>query len=99
MPALATRNAEAGAPDTSCGGPGAALAVAASATAALCGQATAGASAPRPPPRRPGPLPLRALNHVSLCVRDVAKSASFYADVLGFVEVRRPACFDFDGSW
>lgn len=51
------------------------------------------------PALRLGPLPLRALNHVSLCVRDVAKSAAFYQDVLGFTEVRRPSCFDFDGSW
>lgn len=94
MPALATRpHAEASllppaaGPDF-CGGAGAID----DATSA----AAAGAAPPRPPA---GPLPLRALNHVSLCVRDVAKSAAFYAQVLGFVEVRRPACFDFDGSW
>jgi len=55
------------------------------------------AAAPRP--HASGPHPLRALNHVSLCVRDVPKSAAFYQDVLGFTEVRRPSCFDFDGSW
>ena len=51
------------------------------------------------PAARSSPLPLRGLNHVSLCVRDVAASAAFYQDILGFQEVRRPSCFEFDGSW
>lgn len=44
-------------------------------------------------------LPLRALNHVSLVVQDVEASISFYRDVLGFYEIRRPESFHFDGAW
>lgn len=44
-------------------------------------------------------LPLRALNHVSLVVEDVEASISFYRDVLGFYEIRRPESFHFDGAW
>lgn len=46
-----------------------------------------------------GPLPIRGLQHVSLCVLDVDASARFYSDVLGFAEVKRPESFDFDGCW
>ncbi len=44
------------------------------------------------------PLPIRAVNHVAVTTRDVARSRNFYRDVLGFREVARPA-FDFDGAW
>ena len=44
-------------------------------------------------------LPLRALNHVSIVVKDVEASIAFYRDVLGFIEIQRPSSFDFDGSW
>lgn len=50
-----------------------------------------------PPPF--GPLPLRGLQHVSLCVRDADASIAFWRDVLGFQEVRRPKAFTFEGSW
>ena len=46
-----------------------------------------------------GPLPIRGLQHVSLCVEDVGASARFYSDVLGFTEIKRPSSFDFDGCW
>ncbi|KAG2453847.1 hypothetical protein HYH02_002054 [Chlamydomonas schloesseri] len=49
-------------------------------------------------PRR-RPLPLKALNHVSRCCRDVARSYAFYTDVLGFIPVKRPASFEFEGAW
>nr|AAK97724.1 At2g28420/T1B3.6 [Arabidopsis thaliana]AAL31129.1 At2g28420/T1B3.6 [Arabidopsis thaliana] len=43
--------------------------------------------------------PLMALNHVSRLCKDVKKSLKFYTKVLGFVEIERPASFDFDGAW
>ena len=46
-----------------------------------------------------GPLPIRGLQHVSLCVLDVGTSARFYSDVLGFTEIKRLSSFDFDGCW
>ncbi|CAN4108167.1 unnamed protein product [Withania somnifera] len=44
-------------------------------------------------------MPLLALNHVSYVCKSVAKSAQFYEQVLGFVLVKRPSSFDFDGAW
>lgn len=44
-------------------------------------------------------LPLRSLNHLSLVCRDVRASAAFYRDVLGFMEVKRPTSFEFEGCW
>uniref|UniRef100_A0A0E0JEP8 VOC domain-containing protein n=1 Tax=Oryza punctata TaxID=4537 RepID=A0A0E0JEP8_ORYPU len=43
-------------------------------------------------------LPLSTLNHVSLVCRSLASSLTFYRDFLGFVSVRRPGSFDFDGA-
>ncbi|KAL6759960.1 Glyoxalase/Bleomycin resistance protein/Dihydroxybiphenyl dioxygenase [Haematococcus lacustris] len=50
------------------------------------------------PPRR-GPLPLRAINHISHLCKDVAKTAEWYSSLLGFSMIKRPASFDFDGAW
>ena len=47
----------------------------------------------------PGPLPLLSLNHVSLVCRSVQVSSNFYERVLGFVNVKRPSSFDFEGAW
>ncbi|KAL6897812.1 hypothetical protein ACP4OV_006771 [Aristida adscensionis] len=44
-------------------------------------------------------LPLASLNHISIVCRSVEESLRFYADVLGFVPIRRPGSFDFDGAW
>ncbi|XP_052140614.1 glyoxylase I 4-like [Oryza glaberrima] len=44
-------------------------------------------------------LPLSTLNHVSLVCRSLSTSLTFYRDFLGFVSVRRPGSFDFDGAW
>lgn len=44
-------------------------------------------------------LPLRSLNHISHVCADVEKTKRFYRDVLGFVEIKRPASLDFEGSW
>jgi glyoxylase I family protein len=38
------------------------------------------------------------LHHVSLPVRDVARSVGFYRDVLGLTQIPRPD-FDFKGAW
>jgi catechol 2,3-dioxygenase-like lactoylglutathione lyase family enzyme len=46
-----------------------------------------------------GVLPLASLNHISIVCRSVEASLRFYADVLGFVPIRRPGSFDFDGAW
>ncbi|XP_010914889.1 glyoxylase I 4 [Elaeis guineensis] len=46
-----------------------------------------------------GALPLTSLNHISLVCRSVEMSLDFYQNVLGFVPVRRPGSFDFDGAW
>ncbi|KAJ4828433.1 hypothetical protein Tsubulata_049360 [Turnera subulata] len=45
------------------------------------------------------PLHLKSLNHISLLCRSVEESIAFYQNVLGFVPVRRPGSFDFDGAW
>ncbi|GMQ10128.1 hypothetical protein CsSME_00053257 [Camellia sinensis var. sinensis] len=44
------------------------------------------------------PLRLTSLNHVSLVCRSLEKSINFYTNVLGFVPVRRPNSFNFDGA-
>lgn len=45
------------------------------------------------------PLHLKSLNHVSLVCRSVEESINFYQNVLGFVPIRRPGSFNFDGAW
>ncbi|KAL7161663.1 hypothetical protein ACSBR2_042187 [Camellia fascicularis] len=45
------------------------------------------------------PLRLTSLNHISLVCRSLEKSIDFYTNVLGFVPVRRPNSFNFDGAW
>ncbi|XP_057772869.1 glyoxylase I 4-like [Salvia miltiorrhiza] len=45
------------------------------------------------------PLRLSSLNHISLVCNSVEESTDFYQNVLGFVPVRRPGSFDFDGAW
>ncbi|KAI4381753.1 hypothetical protein MLD38_007798 [Melastoma candidum] len=44
-------------------------------------------------------LPLLSLNHISLLCRSVRESARFYEHVLGFVLIKRPSSFDFNGAW
>ncbi|KAF3785139.1 Metallothiol transferase [Nymphaea thermarum] len=46
-----------------------------------------------------GALPLTSLNHISLVCRSIEESIDFYQNVLGFVPIRRPGSFDFDGAW
>lgn len=46
-----------------------------------------------------GALPLTSLNHISLVCISVEASLDFYQNVLGFVPIRRPGSFDFDGAW
>lgn len=45
------------------------------------------------------PLPISSISHLSRVVKDVEKTSAFYANVLGFVPVRRPSSFAFEGSW
>ncbi|KAK8298615.1 hypothetical protein V6Z11_D05G266500 [Gossypium hirsutum] len=44
-------------------------------------------------------LPLLSLNHVSLLCRSVWDSVRFYEDVFGFVSIKRPSSFKFNGAW
>ncbi|KAI3770384.1 hypothetical protein L6452_01515 [Arctium lappa] len=44
-------------------------------------------------------LPLLSLNHVSFICKSVRRSVNFYQQVLGFVLIRRPSSFDFEGAW
>ncbi len=44
------------------------------------------------------PLPISAINHLSICTKRLPESRAFYRDVLGFREVERPN-FDFAGAW
>lgn len=43
--------------------------------------------------------PLSSFNHVSFLCANVEHTKCFYRDVLGFIEVKRPESFDFEGSW
>ncbi|XAR56308.1 Lactoylglutathione lyase [Bertholletia excelsa] len=43
--------------------------------------------------------PLLALNHVSFVCKSVSRSVKFYEEVLGFVLIKRPSSFDFEGAW
>ncbi|XP_052881288.1 glyoxylase I 4-like isoform X1 [Gossypium arboreum] len=44
-------------------------------------------------------LPLLSLNHVSFVCKSVSKSVRFYEQVLGFVLIKRPSSFNFEGAW
>ncbi|KAL2511834.1 Lactoylglutathione lyase/glyoxalase I family protein [Abeliophyllum distichum] len=44
-------------------------------------------------------LPLLSLNHVSFLCKSVKISVQFYEQVLGFVLIKRPSSFDFEGAW
>lgn len=44
-------------------------------------------------------LPLLSLNHVSYVCKSLADSVKFYVDVLGFVLIKRPSSFKFEGAW
>jgi catechol 2,3-dioxygenase-like lactoylglutathione lyase family enzyme len=44
-------------------------------------------------------LPISSINHISVLCSSVEKSAAFYEHVLGFVPIKRPGSFDFDGAW
>ncbi|CAL8998179.1 unnamed protein product [Prunus brigantina] len=44
-------------------------------------------------------LPQLCLNHVSFVCKSVSKSVRFYEQVLGFVLIKRPSSFKFEGAW
>ncbi|CAJ2635719.1 unnamed protein product [Trifolium pratense] len=46
-----------------------------------------------------GALPLLSLNHVSVLCRSVLDSMRFYEEILGFVLIKRPSSFKFNGAW
>lgn len=46
-----------------------------------------------------GSLPLLSLNHVSFVCKSVIESVRFYEEVLGFVMIKRPSSFNFEGAW
>jgi len=41
---------------------------------------------------------ITSLNHVAVCVTDIARSKRFYSGVLGLKEIARPP-FPFEGAW
>ena len=43
-------------------------------------------------------LEITTLNHLAVCVTDIARSRRFYGGVLGLKEIPRPA-FPFEGAW
>ena len=43
-------------------------------------------------------MPLKSLDHVTICCADLAKSRAFYAQVLGMTDEDRPG-FAFPGAW
>ncbi|XP_004486683.1 glyoxylase I 4 [Cicer arietinum] len=45
------------------------------------------------------PLRLKSVNHISLIVKSVEESINFYQNVLGFIPIRRPESFNFNGGW
>ncbi|XWS55310.1 hypothetical protein CRYUN_Cryun10bG0164100 [Craigia yunnanensis] len=47
----------------------------------------------------PTTLPLLSLNHVSFVCKSVNESVRFYEEVLGFVLIKRPSSFNFEGAW
>uniref|UniRef100_A0A7N0TWR9 VOC domain-containing protein n=1 Tax=Kalanchoe fedtschenkoi TaxID=63787 RepID=A0A7N0TWR9_KALFE len=47
----------------------------------------------------PSKMPFLSLNHVSFVCSSLQKSIRFYVDVLGFVMIKRPSSFDFEGAW
>ncbi|XP_065870479.1 glyoxylase I 4-like [Euphorbia lathyris] len=44
-------------------------------------------------------MPILSLNHVSFVCKSVPNSVRFYEDVLGFVLIKRPSSFNFEGAW
>jgi catechol 2,3-dioxygenase-like lactoylglutathione lyase family enzyme/uncharacterized protein YunC (DUF1805 family) len=60
-------------------------------------QAGARTHAPPTPHRGPG-LGVKAIDHVTVVVKDLDRSRKFYAEVLGMRQVPRPA-FSFEGAW
>ncbi|XP_058774107.1 glyoxylase I 4-like [Vicia villosa] len=45
------------------------------------------------------PLCLKSLNHISLICKSLDESINFYQNILGFIPIRRPGSFDFEGAW
>lgn len=44
-------------------------------------------------------LPLSCLNHISRKCSNLSEAENFYENLLGFVQIKRPGSFDFEGAW
>lgn len=53
---------------------------------------------PSPAPATVAPIGVKSLDHVTLVVTDLERSAAFYVDLLGMRRVERPV-FGFPGLW
>ncbi|BBN01119.1 hypothetical protein MPTK1_2g04800 [Marchantia polymorpha subsp. ruderalis] len=49
--------------------------------------------------RKSSALPLTCVNHISRVCSNLTESRRFYENVLGFVQIKRPGSFDFEGAW
>ncbi|XP_073525835.1 uncharacterized protein [Phyllobates terribilis] len=45
------------------------------------------------------PLRLKTMNHISIVCRSLEMSLRFYQNVLGFLQIKRPSSFGFNGAW
>jgi catechol 2,3-dioxygenase-like lactoylglutathione lyase family enzyme len=46
-----------------------------------------------------GPVLPFALHHVSYTCADVQATRDFYVNLLGFIDIKRPDAFKFEGCW
>lgn len=44
-------------------------------------------------------MPLLSLNHVSFVCNSLSRTVKFYEEVLGFMLIKRPSSFKFEGAW
>ncbi|BBN06069.1 hypothetical protein MPTK1_3g18130 [Marchantia polymorpha subsp. ruderalis] len=44
-------------------------------------------------------LPISCVNHISRNCSNLQEASKFYECLLGFVQIKRPGSFDFDGVW
>jgi catechol 2,3-dioxygenase-like lactoylglutathione lyase family enzyme len=51
--------------------------------------------------KKPACLPVARINHITRVVRDLAKSISFYQEILGFIQIKRPGKLEAEneGAW
>ncbi|XP_020571515.1 uncharacterized protein LOC110018520 [Phalaenopsis equestris] len=49
--------------------------------------------------RNGGALSLKSLNHISHVCNCLERTVHFYQNILGFLPIKRPDSFDFEGAW